>query len=194
MVLVATSCRAAHSTYTTLLTAMATMATPAQYRVSASAPEFTLEDLPTELLLLIGSLLPQVDLLNVSLVCRGLRERTEPELYREYSNCHENGRSFKPFVRELIAHPELRGYPRSLSLRAYRTLYDWHSGSQLTAGYLPAWTKLSKEEYELFARAAVDAGVIDKALDFGTEDLSRSFIDRRSTDNAAEDSVWEEGM
>ncbi|OAL51460.1 hypothetical protein IQ07DRAFT_599407 [Pyrenochaeta sp. DS3sAY3a] len=168
------------------------MATPAQHRVSASAPEVTLEGLPTELLLLVGSLLSQADLLNVSLVCRALRKATEPELYREYSNCHEDGRSFKPFVRELIAHPELSGYPRSLSLRAYRTLYDWHSGSQRTAGYLPAWTTLDKEEYELFAGAAVDAGVIDKALDFDTEDLSRSFIDRRSTDNAAEDPAWEE--
>ncbi|KAJ4379546.1 hypothetical protein N0V86_004727 [Didymella sp. IMI 355093] len=58
----------------------------------------SLLDLSAELILFIASDVRQVDLLNISLVCKHLKAVTEPELYREYSSPHER---FTRYVKKI---------------------------------------------------------------------------------------------
>lgn len=76
----------------------------------------SLLNLSTELILLIASHLRQVDLLNISLVCKQLNVMAEPELYREYNNPRLYNRSLWPFIRRLIRRPELAKHVRSVDL------------------------------------------------------------------------------
>ena len=64
-----------------------------------------LAQLSPELLLLIASYLPQIDLLNVALVCKYLRIVTEPELYREYHAPDSGHRSLVQYIEALLREP-----------------------------------------------------------------------------------------
>lgn len=120
-----------------------------------------LTELSTELLLHIASFLPQVDLLNISLTSTRLRNATEAELYREWTNhpnIHRRGeeRRIIPFLRRIIEHPKLARYVHYLETNLWSTLTDWN----------PVFEKedvsclLSPEDYEYFANAALSANVI----------------------------------
>ena len=79
----------------------------------------------SELLLTIASYLPQVQLLNLSLVCKQLHVMIQPELYREYKNPSLYSRSLLPFIRKLVDRPELTKYVRRVDLHPYvHSLYE----------------------------------------------------------------------
>lgn len=80
--------------------------------------------LSNELLLIIASFLPQVDLLNLTLTSKRLRNSTEPELFREYINPIFMGRSCKPFLRRIIGNPGLARYVRYLDIKTWTTLVE----------------------------------------------------------------------
>jgi hypothetical protein len=81
--------------------------------------QMALVDLYPELLLWIASHLQRVDLFNVSLACKHLREATQSELYRDYSTPR---RRILPLVKPLIERPELRKHVQRLQLGYWTTL------------------------------------------------------------------------
>ena len=81
-------------------------------------------DLSTELIWYIAAYLDQVDLLNVSLTCRFLRETTERELFREYSNPQLYGRALAKLVVRILQKPELARHIKHLDLKAWDTMSD----------------------------------------------------------------------
>ncbi|KAF2819160.1 hypothetical protein CC86DRAFT_472308 [Ophiobolus disseminans] len=136
-------------------------------------------DLPPELVLNIAAHLTQADLLNISLTNRRLRDVTEPELFREYSNASTE-RSFKPFLWRLIDRPELAKYVRRVDLRTY---YDL---STLSATYAIECTTV---EYKVFTDAAVTAGVITTILPF---ELNSSVLERIDDQDEWYDYVYDD--
>jgi hypothetical protein len=134
----------------------------------ASTPSYkmSLLDLSPELLLLIASQVHQVDLLNVSLVCKHLHCVVEPELYREYSNPRLHVRPFLPFIKKLIARPELAKHVRKVDLHAWDSLdifepipNEQGPGRDRDMEAIREH-ELSQEDYYLAAEAAKTAGVI----------------------------------
>lgn len=77
-------------------------------------PDFT-----TELLL-------QIDLLNLSLVCKRLRSGTQAELFRKYTDAYLR-KSFDPFLKRMIGQSELARSVKRVQLSEYSTLgtIDW---------------------------------------------------------------------
>ena len=128
-------------------------------------------DLVPELLLHISSFIPQVDLLNVSLTSRKLRDVTEPELYREYAtSCqylHQKKKnvSLRSFVRCLVRRPELARHVRLIYLRTGAHLSDL-SPKDGPPGDVRC-LECTREEYEYFAQAAVTTKIITNALPYG---------------------------
>ena len=127
--------------------------------------------LSVELLLCIASSLQRQDLLNLSLTCKLLRSASEPELFREYSNVSQHGRSFLPFLRRLIGQPDLDKHVQKLHLRSWTTLTmssDKDPGSdrilqeslrQRDSGPI-CGAQLSPADYSLLVQAARNTGVI----------------------------------
>ena len=75
-----------------------------------------LVDLAPELLLNIAAFLPQVDLLNIAITSKHLRDVTQPELYREYNNDPGSGRSLMLLVMRLVRQPELSKHVRRVNI------------------------------------------------------------------------------
>ncbi|KAE9966399.1 hypothetical protein EG328_008978 [Venturia inaequalis] len=117
-----------------------------------------LADLSTELLLHIASFLPQVDLLNISLTSTTLRNATEAELYREWTNIlhFDSKRKILPFVRRIIDYPRLARYVQLLETDLWSTLTDWDPEFESE----DIDCVLSPEDYEYFANAALSANII----------------------------------
>jgi hypothetical protein len=124
-------------------------------------------DLSPELLLLVAAQVRQVDLLNLSLVCKHLHDVVVPELYREYSNPRRHARSFLPFIKRMIAHPEYAKQVRRVDL------HDWEGLGILDVPFKENGEnrricfqklreyELSQEDYYLMTQAAKASGVID---------------------------------
>jgi hypothetical protein len=120
-------------------------------------------DLSPELLLMVASQVRQVDLLNLSLVCKHLHDVVVPELYREYSNPRLYARSFLPFIKTIIAHPEYAKQVRRVDLRAWDgldSLRITHSERGEARGRAIREYELSQEDYFLTTQAAKASGVI----------------------------------
>jgi hypothetical protein len=121
-------------------------------------------ELAPELLLSIAAHLAQVDLLNVSLVHSHLRNVTVPELFREYSNTHMNGRSFKTFIFRLIERPELAKHVRRVDLRAYKHLSHFNPALRVHSRSFK--DQCDGAQYKILTQAAIAAGVIKSASPF----------------------------
>jgi hypothetical protein len=136
----------------------------------------SLLDLSSELILSIASDVRQVDLLNISLVCKRLRAVTEPELYREYSNLRS--RPFAPFVKRLISDERFTRYVKKIDLRYWHTLdsfkpenYEVHPRFQAEHDKAGEFDENrpkepSKEEYEMYTAAAKAAGLIAEVVPY----------------------------
>jgi hypothetical protein len=123
-------------------------------------------DLSPELLLMVAAQVRQVDLLNLSLVCKHLHDVVVPELYREYSNPRLYARSFLPFIKTIIAHPELAKQVRRVDLRAWdgldslRITNSERGEARGRAIQQLREYELSQEDYLLTTQAAKASGVI----------------------------------
>jgi len=134
---------------------------------NTSNPDMHLLDLAPELLLSVATHLTQVDLLNVSLTHSRLRNVTEPELFREYSNTHMYGRSFKAFIFRLIERPDLAKHVRRADLRAYKHLSYFHPEHEVRRDcFTDQCTEL---QYMTLTQAAIASGVIETAAPFEPE-------------------------
>lgn len=156
--------------------------------------------LSTELLLLIASHLRQVDLLNVSMVCKHMNVMVEPELYREYSNPRLYSRSLWTFIRRIAQRPELAKHVRRIDL------FEWdyldilqtveHNGR--IDDSREEWRKQepSREDYEMGTQAAKSAGVIETVDPYDPAcrllDLYEARIDAHDSMN--KDIPWYEHM
>jgi hypothetical protein len=124
-------------------------------------------DLSPELLLMVASQVRQVDLLNLSLVCKHLHDVVVPELYREYSNPRLYARSFLPFIKRMIAHPEYAKQVRRVDLHDWEGLgilevtLNEHGENRRHAIQRLREYGFSQEDYYLTTQAAKAAGVID---------------------------------
>lgn len=139
----------------------------------------SLLELSAELILSIASHVRQVDLLNISLVCKHLKAVTEPELYREYSNLRS--RPLAPFVKRLISDERFTRYVRKIDMRYWKTLNEFNPDD-----YEPVHPRLraehdksdhfdesrptepTKEEYEMYTAAARAAGLIAEVVPYST--------------------------
>jgi hypothetical protein len=143
-------------------------------------------DMSPELLLLVATHLRQVDLLNVSLVCKQLHFVTEPELYREYSNPRIYTRTFLPFIRKLIERPELAKHVRSVDLHAWDMLdlFSPDLSNDRTATEFEDMRKrsLGSSDYQALTQAAKRAGVISKIHPY---DPSSRLIDKAESMSSA---------
>jgi hypothetical protein len=128
-------------------------------------------ELSTELLLHVASFLPQVDLLNLSLTNKQLRNSTEPELFREYTNSQLYGRSCKPFLRRIIENPKLARHVHCLDLKSWSNLTEINP----MFGHHDDPT-LPPEEYGYFTKAARSARLIStvRQYDFNNTIVVRS--------------------
>lgn len=127
-------------------------------------------DIPPELLLNVASRLSQADLLNITLTHRRLKDITEPELFREYTNIRlvtedhsGDGRPFIPFIRRLIDRPELAKHVRFVDLRPYSHLYQL-SPTQGDVRESSPLVECTAADYEWLTQAALASGTITKAL------------------------------
>lgn len=140
-------------------------------------------NLSPELLLLVATQLRQVDLLNVSLVCKQLHFVTEPELYREYSNPRNHTRSFLPFIRKLIERPELTKHVRLVDLHAWDMLdiFSPDLNNEMTLADIEDMRKneLGPGDYHAMTRAAKLAGVVSTIYPYESSsrliDIAESF-------------------
>lgn len=124
-----------------------------------------LSELSTELLLHIASYLPQRDLLNIALTSTTLRNATEAELYREWTNRYTwIGCKSKilPFVRRIIDCPELARYVRFLETDLWSTLTDRDPEFEDK----DVSCVLSPEDYDYFAKAALSANLITSIREY----------------------------
>jgi hypothetical protein len=126
--------------------------------------QMALVDLYPELLLWIASHLQRVDLLNVSLICKHLREATQPELYRDYSTPR---RRILPLVKPLIERPELRKHVPRLQLGHWTTLVCFNTPYWESQDYekdiafdMYRGPEPTEAEYLSLTAAARDQGVI----------------------------------
>ena len=137
----------------------------------------SLLDLSAELILFIASHVRQVDLLNISLVCKHLKVVTEPELYREYTNLRS--RPFAPFIKRLISDERFTRYVKKLDLRYWDTLEKFnpidhepinpHFRAELDKeGHFDQSRpkEPTKEEYEMYTAAAKAGGLIAEMVPY----------------------------
>jgi hypothetical protein len=121
--------------------------------------------LSSELLLLIASFVRQVDLLNVSLVCKQLHFAIEPELYREYSNSRLYARSILPFIRKMIERPDLAKYVHQVDLHGWDSFDTFfpleYNGKSGLEPDVYRQEELTQRDYHVLTQAARLAGVID---------------------------------
>jgi len=114
---------------------------------SMTSPKFT--GLAAELVAHIALFLPQVDLLNLSLTCKTLRQHAESALYREYVQPHRSPLS--SFVGRIVARPDIgEKYVRRVELHSWTTRIS-----------KPRPRVLSRQDYDKFTKAAKAAQVID---------------------------------
>ncbi|KAJ8116443.1 hypothetical protein OPT61_g2140 [Boeremia exigua] len=144
-----------------------------------------LEKLSPELILRIASFLEQIDLLNVSLTCRYLKETTESELYRMFSNPFLHSCTIAKFVLRLVKRPKLAEYVRAIDLKGWQTLNELDpihyvsnyelSGIQTTREEkIETFDRFQKpepteDEYALLTAAGMTAGIIKEALPYDPE-------------------------
>ncbi|KAJ4346708.1 uncharacterized protein N0V89_010640 [Didymosphaeria variabile] len=134
-----------------------------------------------ELILSIAAYLDQVDLLNMSLVCKHLNVVTEPELYREYTNIHIDNRSFSLFVKRIIRSPNLARNVKKLDLSHWETIDAFNPVYYDSANGVPDVDKKvadfdeakapepNEDDYLLYCRAAQAAGVIAEISPYETK-------------------------
>jgi hypothetical protein len=115
-----------------------------------------LPELVPELILDVASYISQADLLNLALTCNRLRDVTEAELYREYNNSREGGRSLKPFILRLLDRPELARHVQYADVRISEPSPHFRDD------FLP--------EYGRLFQAAVATGIIVKEYPLHLED------------------------
>lgn len=139
-------------------------------------------DLSAELIFFIASFVRQVDLLNLSLVCKHLRAVTEPELYREYSNLHSS-HSIVPFIKRVIEDERLTRYVERIDLRSWDTLetfnpvfYEVHPRFRDEHNKAAEFNKYRpkeplRDEYELYTAAAKAAGIITEIIPYPSKSL-----------------------
>jgi hypothetical protein len=147
----------------------------------------SLLDLSPELLLIVATHVRQVDLLNLSLVCKHLNCALEPELYREYNNPRLYVRPILPFIQKLIAHPVLAKHVRKVDLHPWEFigLVEPFPDEEGEPDYDELRThELSQEDYYLYAQAAKAAGVIS-AID--PYESSSRLIDKAATLSKTQD-------
>ncbi|KAF3039569.1 hypothetical protein E8E12_008338 [Didymella heteroderae] len=100
-------------------------------------------DLSTELIWCIAGYLDQVDLLNITLTCKFLKDATEKELYREYNNPRLYGRPLATFVYRILERPEIAKYVTSLDCK------DWDTMERLDpSGHEPIGFVEDPDNYE----------------------------------------------
>ncbi|KAH7069086.1 hypothetical protein BKA63DRAFT_520612 [Paraphoma chrysanthemicola] len=143
-------------------------------------------DLSVELHLSIAAYLRQVDLLNVSLVCKHLRATTEPELFREYRNRRlGNSHPISKFVLRILQKPTLTRYVKSVNVKGYDTLdsvdpvYDEinplappveDSREKKEVSFMEDHApEPTEEEYALLVKAAINAGAITSSFSYEQE-------------------------
>jgi hypothetical protein len=96
-----------------------------------SSPD--LDGIPAELTAGIIKLLPRVDILNLSLTCRHLRNQTEPELYREFVLSYDrkfiqaqlDPSKVGAFTARIISKPELAKHVKRVELRYWSILGEY---------------------------------------------------------------------
>ncbi|KAF2009952.1 hypothetical protein BU24DRAFT_427993 [Aaosphaeria arxii CBS 175.79] len=120
--------------------------------------------LSPELVLEIAGYLEQIDLLNVSLVCKGLRETTKSSLHREYNNVHIMGNSFVDVINRII-DGEIDGR----SIKTVR-LRPWFSLSRLLDEDPDDRRRrermMTKDQYQKLTECAKAQGLITDILSF----------------------------
>jgi hypothetical protein len=132
-------------------------------------------DLSVELILCNAANVRQVDLLNISLTCKTLREVTIPELFRKYRNPNHYGPPLSRFAHVIVRHPELAKYLQRVDIKGWTALDDLDPMVEENPGSEPKsreekivdledWlrgrTEPSKKEYDLCIRAAKASGII----------------------------------
>ncbi|KAH5277195.1 hypothetical protein HBI70_095320 [Parastagonospora nodorum] len=152
----------------------------------------SLLNLSPELLLLVASYVRQVDLLNVSLVCKQLHFTIEPELYREYSNPRLYTRSILPFIKKIIERPELAKHVRQVDLHEWESFDHFyphmHNGrSELDIDRYRK-EELTREEYYTLAETAKCAGVINAIDTYESSSLLLDKVESMSKDIAVHNS------
>ncbi|KAH8724892.1 hypothetical protein GQ44DRAFT_707980 [Phaeosphaeriaceae sp. PMI808] len=139
-------------------------------------------DLSVELLICIASHLRQIDLLNISLTCKHLREATECELHREYRNrLLGYTHPVSKFVLRILRQPDLARYFKTVNVKGWDTLGDFNPVFYERIGDIPPQRKEketeflleryqpSKDEYNILTVAAKAAGVINDIFPYEEE-------------------------
>jgi hypothetical protein len=117
--------------------------------------------LSNDLVQCIASWLHQVDLLNVSLTYKKLRNVTERELFREYQSPHlEDSLLISSFILRIVRSPYLARYVKTLDLNKWHTLEDRNS---FDGSLEPEPTE---DEYVLLTAAAKEADIINVIHDY----------------------------
>jgi hypothetical protein len=120
--------------------------------------------LSPELILLVASNLRQVQILNVSLVCKHLNAVLELELYREYNKPRVYTRSLLPFIRKLIERPKLAKYVKRIDLHPWASLdlFQPEINNKRDVSEIEELREqeLSEQDYHLLTQAAQESGVI----------------------------------
>lgn len=165
-----------------------------------------LVNLSPELILSIASRLRQVDLLNVTLVCKHLRAVTEPELCREYSNPRLNNRSLVPFVKQVLKDERFARCIKKLDLRNWNTLdhfnplymevhprfRDQHNKAAEfdKSCATDLFQQPSKEDYMLYATAAQAAGIISETIPYEARSCIIDKVRPMERDQLDPDVLW----
>ncbi|KAL1596980.1 hypothetical protein SLS60_008562 [Paraconiothyrium brasiliense] len=158
--------------------------------------------LSAELILSIAAYVDQVDLLNLSLVCKHLKGVTEPELYREYTNIHLYNRTFPRFLKRIIRSPDLARNVKKVDLSHWETI-DVFNPSFLESGnvipdsdqkatefdYARA-PEPNEEDYLLYCRAARAAGVITGIAPYETNSRIVDQARPKLSSSPVPDPVW----
>lgn len=152
----------------------------------------SLLSLSPELLLLVASYVRQVDLLNVSLVCKQLHFTIEPELYREYSNPRLYTRSVLLFIKKIIERPELAKHVRRVDLHEWESfdLFYPHMHNGRSELDVDEYRKgeLTQEEYRTLTEFAKRAGVVDAIDPYESSSILLDKIETMSKDIAIHNS------
>lgn len=126
-----------------------------------------LADLPKDVF--IHCILPHItkkrDLAALRATATGFNELITPELFREYVNITEGvevKKSFVPFLRIIAARPDLARHCKSIEVREFSTRTLANRDDMEYYKWNP-WGRLSIQDYNLFARAAMDAEIVHQA-------------------------------